>query len=256
MKGIKGQKRLLSFARRACDDYAMIEDGDVVAVGVSGGKDSLALLITLAGLKRFYPKKFSLIAITIDPAFEEIGKEKADFSPIEKLCDELGIKYHVEKSDIAKIVFDIRKETNPCSLCAKLRRGMLCDTAKKLGANKLALGHHFDDAVQTFMLNLFYEGRIGCFSPVSFLDRSGITVIRPFIYAQEKDLRYFTSAADLPVVESECPANKKTEREEMKKLLNSIERENKGLRHRIFGAMQRAGIDGYKESKLKEYDDE
>ena len=168
----------------------------------------------------------------------------------------MGVKYYIEPSDIAKIVFDIRKESNPCSLCAKLRRGMLCDAAKRHGATKIALGHHFDDAVQTFMLNLFYEGRLGCFSPVTYLDRSDVTVIRPFIYAQEKDLRYFTSNAELPVAESECPANKKTEREEMKNLLATLERENKGLRHRIFGAMQRAGLDGYKMSKIKEYDDE
>lgn len=253
---MKGQKRLLSFARRACDDYSMIEDGDRIAVGLSGGKDSLALLITLAELRRFYPRKFTLSAITVDMGFDAIGGSKTDFAPISELCRGFDVEYHIERSDIAKIVFDIRKESNPCSLCAKLRRGMLCDTAKKLGVGKVALGHHFDDAVQTFMLNLFYEGRIGSFSPVSYLDRSGITVIRPFIYAQEKDIRYFTSSCELPVVESECPANKKTEREEMKQLLASLERENKGLRHRIFGAMQRAGIDGYKESKLKTYDDE
>lgn len=253
---MKGQKRLLSFARRACDDYNMISPGDTVAVGLSGGKDSLALLYTMAALRRFYLVPFRLIAVTIDMRFDEIGKSAADFGPIQKLCRELDVEYHIEPSNIAKIVFDIRKESNPCSLCAKLRRGMLCDTAKKLGANKIALGHHFDDAVQTFMLNLFYEGRLGCFSPVTYLDRSDVTVIRPFIYAQEKDLSYFTSNAELPVVESECPANKKTEREEMKSLLVSLERENKGLRHRIFGAMQKAGIDGYKEAKLKEYDDE
>lgn len=253
---MKGLKRLLSFARRACDDYGMIEDGDVVAVGLSGGKDSLALLYALSDLRRFYPKKFRLMAITIDMQFDSIGREKSDFSGVEALCRELDIEYRIEKSDIAKIVFDVRKESNPCSLCAKMRRGALCDAAKKYGANKVALGHHFDDAVQTFMLNLFYEGRIGCFSPVSFLDRSGITVIRPLIYAQEKDLRYFASSCELPVVESSCPANKNTEREEMKNLLARLERENKGLRHRIFGAMQRSGIDGYKESKLKDYDDE
>lgn len=253
---MKGLKRLLSFARRACDDYNMISEGDTVAVGLSGGKDSLALLYTMANLKKFYPVPFELIAVTIDMRFEEIGKGKTDFSQIEKLCEELGVKYYIEPSDIAKIVFDIRKENNPCSLCAKLRRGMLCDAAKRHGATKIALGHHFDDAVQTFMLNLFYEGRLGCFSPVTYLDRSDVTVIRPFVYAQEKDLRYFTSNAELPVAESECPANKKTEREEMKTLLATLERENKGLRHRIFGAMQRAGLDGYKVSKIKEYDDE
>lgn len=133
---MKGLKRLLSFARRACDDYNMISEGDTVAVGLSGGKDSLALLYTMANLKKFYPVPFELIAVTIDMRFEEIGKGKTDFSQIEKLCEELGVKYYIEPSDIAKIVFDIRKESNPCSLCAKLRRGMLCDAAKRHGATK------------------------------------------------------------------------------------------------------------------------
>ena len=250
---MKGLRRLLSYARRACDDYNMINDGDVIAVGVSAGKDSLSLLCTLAELRRFYPKKFDLIALTVDMNFDEIGKKASDYSAIAELCERIGVKYHVEPSSIAKIVFDIRKEQNPCSLCAKLRRGMVNDTAKKLGCNKVALGHHFDDAVETFMLNLFYEGRIGCFAPVTYLDRTDITVIRPFVYAPEKDIRYFANNAGLPVIESECPANRHTEREEMKDLLRTLERDNKGLRHRIFGAMQRAGIDGYVESNIKNY---
>ncbi|MBQ9746150.1 MAG: tRNA 2-thiocytidine(32) synthetase TtcA, partial [Clostridia bacterium] len=152
--------------------------------------------------------------------------------------------------------FDIRKEKSPCSLCAKLRRGALNEAAKRHGANKVALGHHFDDAVETFMLNLFFEGRIGCFSPVTYLDRTDVTVIRPLVYAPEKDVEYFARHADLPVIESSCPANKNTEREEMKKLLSEIERKNKGLRHRIFGAMMREGVSGFKDSKLKMYEDE
>ena len=250
---MKGLRRLLSYARRACDDYGMINDGDRIAVGVSAGKDSLSLLYTLAELRRFYPKKFDLIALTVDIKFDEIGKKPSDYSEIAALCERIGVPYHVEPSNIAKIVFDIRKEQNPCSLCAKLRRGMVNDTAKKLGCNKVALGHHFDDAVETFMLNLFYEGRIGCFAPVTYLDRTDITVIRPFVYAPEKDIRYFANNVPLPVIESECPANRHTEREEMKELLRRLERENKGLRHRIFGAMPRANIDGYVESSLKEY---
>lgn len=253
---VKGLKRLLSYTRRACDDYSMINDGDKIAVGVSAGKDSLSLLCALAELRRFYPKKFELIAVTIDMKYDDIGGKAADYSPIRELCERLDVKYHVEPSNIAKIVFDIRKEANPCSLCAKLRRGMVNDTAKKLGCNKVALGHHFDDAVETFMLNLFYEGRLGCFSPVTYLDRTDITVIRPFVYIPEKDIRYFAQSFELPIVESECPANKHTEREEMKSLLRELERENGGLRHRIFGAMQRAGIDGYVESRIKKYNDE
>ena len=228
---IKGMRRLLSYTRRAVDDYGMISEGDRIAVGVSGGKDSLSLLYTLAELRRFY-----------------------DYSEIEALCRSINVEYYVEPSNIAKIVFDIRKESNPCSLCAKLRRGMVNDTAKKLGYGKVALGHHFDDVVETFMLNLFYEGRLGCFSPVTYLDRTDVTVIRPFLYAPEKDIRYFASHASLPVLSSGCPANGNTERESMKKLLSQLERDNKGLRHRIFGAMQKARLDGYMPTRLKRYD--
>ncbi|MBO4429155.1 MAG: tRNA 2-thiocytidine(32) synthetase TtcA [Clostridia bacterium] len=253
---MKGLRRLLSYARRACDDYEMIKDGDRIAVGVSAGKDSLSLLCTLAELRRFYPQKFDVVAITVDMRFDEIGKPAADYKPIAELCERLDVKYHVEPSNIAKIVFDVRKESNPCSLCAKLRRGAVNDTAKKLGCNKVALGHHFDDAVETFMLNLFFEGRIGCFSPVTYLDRTDITVIRPLVYAPEKDVRYFARSAELPVIESPCPADKDSERAEMKRLIASLEKQNKGLKHRIFGAMQRANIDGYVKSRLKNYDDE
>lgn len=254
---MKGLKRLLSYARRASDDYSMIEEGDKIAVGVSAGKDSLSLLMTMAELRRFYPKKFELIAITIDMKFDDLGEERkpADYSQVAELCRRLGVEYHVVPSNIAKIVFEIRKESNPCSLCAKLRRGMLNDAAKNLNCNKVALGHHFDDAVQTFMLNLFYEGRIGCFAPVTYLDRRDITVIRPLIYAQEKDIKYFALHAELPVVESTCPANKQTEREEMKQMLLGLEKDNKGLRHRIFGAMQRAGVDGFRETRIKHYNE-
>lgn len=251
---IKGMRRLLSYARRAVDDYDMIAEGDKIAVGVSAGKDSLSLLYTLAELRRFYPKRFELVALTVDMRFDELsGGMPSDFSPIAELCASLDVEYHVEPSNIAKIVFDIRRESNPCSLCAKLRRGMVNDTAKKLGCHKVALGHHFDDAVETFMLNLFYEGRLGCFAPVTYLDRTDVTVIRPFLYAPEKDIRYFASQAALPVIESCCPANGNTERENMKKLLADLEYHNKGLRHRIFGAMQKAGLDGYKEARMRIY---
>lgn len=251
---IKGMRRLLSYARRAVDDYDMIAEGDKIAVGVSAGKDSLSLLYTLAELRRFYPKRFELVALTVDMRFDELsGGTPSDFSPIAELCASLDVEYHVKPSNIAKIVFDIRHESNPCSLCAKLRRGMVNDTAKKLGCHKVALGHHFDDAVETFMLNLFYEGRLGCFAPVTYLDRTDVTVIRPFLYAPEKDIRYFASQAALPVIESCCPANGNTERENMKKLLADLEYHNKGLRHRIFGAMQKAGLDGYKEARMRIY---
>ena len=254
---MKGLKRLLSYTRRACEDYGMIEPGDKIAVGVSAGKDSLSLLYALAELRRFYPVPFELVAVTVDMRFGDLenGGVPTDFTPIRELCERLDVPYHVEPSNIAKIIFDVRKESNPCSLCAKLRRGMVNDTAKKLGCNKVALGHHFDDVVETFMLNLFFEGRLGCFAPVTYLDRTDITVIRPLIYAPEKDIRYFAANADLPVVKSACPADGKTERESMKQFLADLEFKHKGLRHRIFGAMQKAGIDGYKEAKVKIYSD-
>ncbi len=234
-------KRILSFTRRALDDYHMIEPGDKIAVGVSAGKDSLTLLCAMAELRRFYPVPFELVAITVDMGFEG----GADFSPIQALCDELNVPYHIVPTEIAHIIFDVRKEKNPCSLCAKMRRGALNNAAVALGCNSVALGHHFDDAVETLMLNLFFEGRIGCFSPVSYLSRVGVKVIRPMLYCPEKDVRYFASKAGLPVVKSTCPADGNTQREEMKKLLNDLERKHNGLRYRIFGAMQRAGVDGF-----------
>ncbi len=247
-------KRILSYTRRAVDDYSMIEDGDRVAVGVSAGKDSLTLLVALAELRRFYPKKFELIAITVDMGFPETS-----FEGISRLCDELGVEYHIVPTQIYSIIFEERKEKSPCSLCAKMRRGVLYGTAKELGCNKVALGHHFDDAIETFMLNLFFEGRIGCFSPVTYLSRRDVTMIRPLLYASEKCVRQFATAAELPVVKSSCPADGNTEREEMKQLLHSLDIKYKGLRYRIFGAMQRGEIDGFKpagsNAKLKDYFD-
>ena len=234
-------KRILSFTRRAVDDYEMIQPGDKIAVGVSAGKDSLTLLCAMAELRRFYPVPFELIAITIDMGFEGV-----DFGPIRALCEELDVPYHVIPTEISHIIFDVRKESNPCSLCAKMRRGALHNAAKELGCTSVALGHHFDDAVETFMLNLFFEGRIGCFSPVTYLSRVGIRMIRPMIYMPEKDVRYFASKINLPVVKSTCPADGETERESMKRLLSQLERENKGLRYRIFGAIQRGEVDGFR----------
>ena len=247
-----GLKRLLSYARRACDDYNMIEEGDVIAVGVSAGKDSLSLLYTLSALSRFYPKKFKLIAITVDMEFDELGdgRAKADYTPIAELCRELGVEYFVEESSIAKIVFDIRKEPNPCSLCAKLRRGSLHTAAKEMGCNKVALGHHFDDVVNTFMMNLFFEGRLGCFQPVSYLSRMDLYLIRPLMYAKEKDIKYFVRHAGLPVFHNPCPEDHNTERSNMDALLSDLERKYPGLRHRIFGAMCRGEIDGFKSFKF------
>ena len=246
-------KRILSYTRRAVDDYEMIHEGDKIAVGISAGKDSLTLLHALAGLRRFYPKRFELVAITVDMGFEGM-----DFPPIRELCEQLDVPYIIAKTEISRIIFDVRKEKNPCSLCAKMRRGALHNAAKEAGCNVVALGHHFDDVVETFMLNLFYEGRIGCFQPVTYLSRKDITVIRPMIYMPEKDIRYFANRVSLPVVKSTCPADGNTERESMKQLLHTLERENKGLRYRIFGALQRGNIDGFKAvgmTGLKDYEE-
>ena len=234
-------RRMLSYVRRAVDDYNLIEDGDKIAVGISGGKDSLTLLEVLSEMRIFYPKKYELVAVTID-----MGFEGSDFSEVEEFCRRLGIKYIVEKTDIAKIIFDIRKEPNPCSLCARMRRGSLHSIAKAEGCNKVALGHHFDDAVETFMMNLFFEGRLGCFSPKSYLSNRELWLIRPMIYATEKDVKYFTSKRSLPIVQSLCPEDHATEREKMKKLLMELEKDNKGLRYRIFNAMCKGEIDGFK----------
>lgn len=241
---MENMKRVLSYTRRAVDDYNMIEEGDRIAVGVSAGKDSLTLLCALAGLRRFYPKKFDLIAVTVDMGFEP----KQDLSPIAALCSELGVEYHVVPSEIYKIIFEVRKEKNPCSLCAKMRRGALHNAAKELGCTSVALGHHFDDVVETFMLNLFFEGRLGCFSPVTYLSRVGIKLIRPMLYMPEKDVAEFARKNELPVLSSPCPADKNTQREEMKQLLRKLERENRGLRYRIFGALSRGNIDGFRDT--------
>ena len=239
-------KRLLSFVRRAVDDYNMIEDGDRIAVGISGGKDSLTLLATLAELRRFYPKRFEIVAITVDMGFEGAGLGKCDFSEVRELARRLHIEYRIVKTDIAKIIFNVRREPNPCSLCAKMRRGSLHAEAVAAGCNKVALGHHYDDAVETFIMNLFFEGRLGCFSPVSYLSRRDITLIRPLIYATEKDVEYFARKRTLPIVKSPCPEDKATERENVKQLLLRLEKENKGLKHRIFHAICEGNIDGFK----------
>mgnify|MGYP003295269882 CR=1 FL=1 len=252
---MEGLKRILSYVRRGVDDYEMIKEGDKIAVGVSAGKDSLALLCAMAALRRFYPKKFELCAITVDMGFEDF-----DLTPIRKMCEELEVEYHVVPTQIAKIIFDIRKEKNPCSLCAKMRRGALYNYAKEIGCTSVALGHHFDEVVETFMLNLFYEGRLGCFQPVTYLSNTDIYLIRPMIYMPEKDVRYFASKNELPVIKSPCAADGNTEREEMKKLLHGLEMGNKGLRYRIFGAIQRGEIDGFREigrmQGMKDYEDD
>ena len=233
-------QKMLSFVRRAVYHYQMIEEGDRIAVGVSGGKDSLTLLAALAELRRFYPKKYDIVAITL-----EIGYEEMDFKPVAELCRRLDVEYIRIPTQIKQIVFDIRKEENPCSLCAKLRRGALHEAALAAGCKKVALGHHFDDVVETYMLSLFYEGRISCFKPVTFLDRKGVTLIRPLLYVPEYAVRSFARRHSLPVVHNPSPADGNTKREEVKTLLKELEKQFPGLRDRVFGAIQRYPLDGW-----------
>ena len=228
------------FVRRAVDDYAMIDAGDRVAVGVSGGKDSMLLLLALRHLKSYYPKPFDLEAITI-----ELGFEGMDFSPVKELCSELEIPYTCLKTDIKEVVFDVRREPNPCSLCAKMRRGALNGAIKERGISKLALGHHFDDAVETFMMSLLFEGRISCFRPVTFLDRSGVTQIRPLIYVGEQRIARLSRELDVPVVENPCPQDKASKRHEIKTLLTDMSRAYPDMKSKIFGAMQRLPLPGW-----------
>lgn len=233
-------RKILSRTRAAVDDYKMIQDGDKIAVGVSGGKDSVMLLKALCDLKRFYPAEFEIVAITLDMRFDN---QDGDFSPIQKLCEEYGIEYVIQRTDLYEIIFNIRKEECPCSLCARMRRGILHDTAKQLGCNKIALGHHLDDAAETFMMNLLIESRIGCFAPVTYLSRRDITMIRPLIYVRETAVEQAVERLNLPIVESKCPANEKTKREDAKMLLQKLSDEYGDVPERIIGAMQRASID-------------
>ena len=232
-------QKLLSYLRRGVDDYGMINEGDKITVGVSGGKDSLALLYGLANLRRFYPKKFELYAVTLDMGFG------MDFTPVADLCKELGVEYVLKHTDIADIIFNIRKESNPCSLCAKMRRGALHDAALELGSHKVALGHHNDDALDTFMLSLVYEGRVNCFSPVTYLDRKDITLIRPLIYAPEIFVAGFAKRFELPIVQNRCPEDKRSKREYVKNLIKQLESENPGFKTRLFTAIEGGKVGGF-----------
>ena len=226
-------QKLIGLVRRCVEDYRMIAPGDRIGVGVSGGKDSLALLVFLAELKKYYPQPFHLEAITIDMG---LGM---DYSGIETLCRELDIPYTIIKTEIAPIIFDYRQEKNPCSMCAKMRRGALNQALLDRGLHKLALGHHYDDAVETFMMSLLFEGRISCFQPVTDLDRTGIIQIRPMLYIHEKTVDSFAIRQNLPVIENRCPVDKTTKRTEIKNLIYDLSATYPDLKERIFGAMQR-----------------
>ena len=226
--------------RRAVDDYDMILEGDRVAVGVSGGKDSMLLLLALSHLRRFYPRHFELEAVTV-----ELGFEGMDFTPVKELCEKLEVPYTCLRTDIKEVVFDVRREDNPCSLCAKMRRGAINDLIRQRGVNKLALGHHFDDAVETFMMSLLFEGRLSCFRPVTYLDRSGVTQIRPLIYAGEQKIANLAAQLNVPVVENPCPQDKASKRYEIKQLLKGMSAEYPDMKSKIFGAMQRMPLPGW-----------
>lgn len=223
-------QKLLSKMRQAINDYNLIENGDKIAVGLSGGKDSLTLLHLLYEYKKFSPENFELIAITLNPG-------KVNNSPLHKLCEDLNVEFHEVQTDIQEIVFDIKKEKNPCSLCAKLRRGILHSTAKELGCNKVALGHHKDDAIETLMLSLCYEGRINCFSPKTFMEKNTITLIRPMVYIAEASIKRVAKKYNFPIITNPCPADKKTKREDIKNLIHELDGRMPGFKKNLFGAL-------------------
>lgn len=234
-------QQVLSYVRRAADDYDMIQEGDRIAIGISGGKDSLTLLYALHGLQRFYPQHFELHAVTVDLGFQNL-----DLSRIESICrDELQIPYTIVKTDIADVIFEQRKEANPCSLCAKMRKGALNDAIKKEGCNKVAYAHHKDDVVETMLMSLIFEGRFHTFSPVTYLDRTGITVIRPLLYMNEADVIGFVNKNQVPVVKSPCPADGHTKREYVKQLLRQLNLENPGVKERMFTAITTGNLQGW-----------
>ena len=233
-------QRMMGLVRRCAADYQMIAPKDRIAVGVSGGKDSVTLLYLLAALREYYPEPFELTAITID-----MGLPGMDFSPVEALCERLRVPYHTVKTEIGPIIFDYRKEKNPCSLCAKLRRGALSTAMNEHGIKTIALGHHYDDAVETLLMNLLFEGRIGCFQPVTYLSRSDVTQIRPLLYVKEQQVRNVAAKLDLPIVHNPCPANGETRRQEVKELIESLSERYPDLKQKLFGAMQRYPLYGW-----------
>ena len=235
-------QRLYSYTRRAIDDYHMIDNGDKIAVAVSGGKDSITLALALKGLKRFYPKHFTIHAYTVSIGFPDM-----DFTPLSSFFAAHDIPYDVIQTQIKEIVFDTRQETNPCSLCATLRKGALYDKAKEDGCNKVALGHHMEDTVETLMLSLIYEGRLNTFQPVTYLSRTGLSVIRPMIYLPEKEIVYFTNKQKLPVLHNTCPVDGYTKRQEVEDLLMELNRKDHNTTHRMFTAIQRSNLPGWED---------
>lgn len=230
-------QQLLSQTRKAIDDYQMIENGDKIAVGLSGGKDSMTLLYVLKSLQRFYPKSFELMAITVDPGFESF-----DLKAMEEFCKKLDVPYKVVKTEIAQIVFDVRKETNPCSLCAKMRKGALNHALQESGYQKVAYAHHKDDFIETMMLSLLFEGRFQSFMPKTLLDETNITVIRPLLYVREADVKGFCNKYQIPITKSPCPMDGHTKREYVKELIRQLNKENPGVKDRLYAAIRKEYI--------------
>lgn len=230
--------------RRCVEDYDMIAPGRYRRRRRLGRQDSLVLLMALSELRRYYPKPFALEAITV-----ELGFDGMDFTPVAELCAALGVPYTRLKTDIKEVVFDVRKEDNPCSLCAKMRRGALCTALSERGITKLALGHHFDDAVETFLLSLVYEGRISCFQPVTHMTRTGVDQIRPLLYAGEGRIANLAKALELPIVENPCPEDRGSKRYEIKQLIRTMSQAYPDLRSKVFGAIQRAPLDGWEKAR-------
>ncbi len=237
-------QKILSYLRKTIETYKLIEKNDKIAVGLSGGKDSFTLLMGLKALQRFYPAHFDLIAVSIDPGFEFFNR---DF--LIKRCNEIGVPLIIEESHIKEIVFDVRKEKNPCSLCANLRRGILNSIAIREGCNKIALGHNQDDALETFLLNFLYAGNLSTFAPISFMDRSKITLIRPLIDTPEKEIKKFVKRANVDVMPKVCPMDGVSKREDMKNMILEWEKKIPTIRANMVGAIKRANINGWKESK-------
>ena len=235
-------QRILGYMRKAVKEYDLIKNGDKIAVGVSGGKDSLVLLYGLVLLKKIIGTDYDVVGITIDPNFS--GKT-GDFSAVSDFCKSIGAEYHIIPTQIGEIVFDVRKESNPCSLCSRMRRGALQNSAEELGCNKIALGHNKDDVIETFIMNLFNAGRIGCFSPSSYMEDRNMHIIRPLVLAPEKDIRRAVRKNNITVVKSACPADGHTNRQKTKEFLIENERKDHGFKDRIFGALKRSGIDGW-----------
>ncbi len=227
-------QKLLSHMRKAIEEYNMIEEGDKIAVALSGGKDSITLLASLKAMQRFYPKKYDLIAISVHPGFEFF-----DTNILESACKKFDVPLFIEKSYIKEIVFDIREEKNPCSLCANLRRGILNTAAIREDCNKIALGHNEDDVLETFLLNLFYTGSIHTFAPVSYMDRSKMTLIRPFIYTSEKETRKFIKQNNIEIMPKACPMDGYSKREDMKNLIKTMQLDIPHIKANLYGAIKR-----------------